>query len=368
MYKLGLLLCGFSIFSAVALAVTHFFPRENYKGQALAQGMGVLLLAILAGLQLAHFDYLLEGSLFIHEPLYLVLLFAVTPTFYLFSRPLLHAETQTHWIQLLHFLPVLAAPFLSFRTGLPLAFAIGAGYLLWLAHSMYALREQRKYFLWELWVLGGVLVLAVIVVLMSLSLPLISEPVFFSLYASAIGIAFLLVGLALGHTPHLPGEVAEAAQATYAVSTLGNIDCEHMLVRLGNLMDQEMAFQDTGLDLQTLAERMRLTPHQLSELINTRLGKGFSRYIREYRVEAAEDLLLDKPALPIRSIGMEVGFSSQSDFYEAFREITGMAPGQYRKVHLQANARPAPTAPIKSRYRPISPDPALFPLAPDVRH
>jgi AraC-like DNA-binding protein len=337
MRDLALLLCGFSIFSAVLIAATHF-RRENYKGQLLAQWMGILLLLALAGLQLGHFAYLQTDTAWTHEPVYRVMLFAVAPTFYLFSKPLLHGDPQASWWQLLHLLPVLVAPLLPFTLSLPLAFAVGAGYLLWLARSVYALREQRSHFRWELWVLGGVFVLAILVMLMGVSLPLVSEPLFFSLYASAIGAAFLLVGLALGHTPRLSSEVAEAAQATYAVSTLGNVDCEHMLVRLGNLMDQEMLFREPELDLPMLAERMQLTPHQLSELINTRLGKGFSRYIREYRVEAAEDLLLDKPSMPVLSVGMEVGFTSQSNFYEAFREITGMTPGQYRKVHSHTNS------------------------------
>jgi AraC-like DNA-binding protein len=30
---------------------------------------------------------------------------------------------------------------------------------------------------------------------------------------------------------------------------------------------------------------------------------------------------------------MSVGFTSQSTFYEAFRELTGMTPGQFRKIH-----------------------------------
>jgi AraC-like DNA-binding protein len=332
MHTLAILLTGFSLFSAFLVIVAHF-RCDNYKGQLLAQVMGILLLLVLAGLQAAHFAYLQYSSPFIHSPAYQVLLFAVAPTFYLFSSPLLYAQTANSSRQLLHVLPLLVAPFLPFSLALPLAFAIGAGYLLWLARSVYALREQRTQFQWELWILGGIFALAICVLTMGISLPLVSEPLFFSLYASAIGMAFLLVNLALWHTPHLSTDVVEAANATYAVSTLGNVDCEAMLTRLANLMDQEQAYQLTELDLSLLAERMELSPHQLSELINTRLGKGFSRYIREYRVEAAEDLLLDKPSMPVLTVGMEVGFSSQSNFYDAFREMTGMSPGQYRKIN-----------------------------------
>lgn len=332
MHTLAVLLTGFSVFSALIVALTHF-RCDNYKGQLLAQGMGVILLLTLVGLQLAHFFWLQGTVDFVHTAYYQVLLFAVAPAFYLFSKPLLQADSALYPYQLLHLLPVLAAPLLPFSLALPLAFAVGAGYLLWLAYSIHALRSQRSRFRLELAILGTVFAIALAVLLLGLGLPLIPEKLFFTLYASAIGIAFLLVNIVLSLAPQLSTEVAEAARETYAVSTLGNVDCEHMLVRLGNLMDQEQVFQYPDMDLPTLAERMQLTPHQLSELINTRLGKGFSRYIREYRVEAAEDLLLDKPSMPVLTVGMEVGFTSQSNFYEAFRDMTGMTPGQYRKVH-----------------------------------
>lgn len=314
------------------MALTHF-RYDNYKGQPLAQSMGVLLLLALTGLQLAHVGWLLSENDAIHTPYYQVLLFAVAPAFYLFSNPLLQAETSPNPHQLWHLLPVLAAPLLPFQLALPLAFAIGAGYLAWLAYHIHALRAQRSRFRLELVILGTVFMIAVGVLLMGISLPLLSEKLFFTLYTSAIGVAFVLVSIVLNRAPQLSTDVTEAARETYAVSTLANVDCDAMLVRLGNLMDQEQVFQEPAMDLPTLAERMKLSPHQLSELINTRLGKGFSRYIREYRVEAAEDLLLDRPSMPVLSVGMEVGFTSQSNFYEAFREITGMTPGQYRKVH-----------------------------------
>lgn len=332
MHTLALLLIGFSVFSAAIVAGVHF-RCDNYKGQLLSQSMGILLLCVLAGLQLAHFAYLQYGVLFIHSPIYQVLLYSVAPTFYLFSKPLLQAQLTPQPQHLLHLLPILIAPLLPFHYALPLAFGIGAGYLLWLAKNVYALRAQRNHFRQELWALAGVILLAMVVLIMGVALPLVSESVFFSWYASAIGGAFFLISFALHLTPQLATDVVEAARETYAVSTLGNVDCEAMLTRLANLMDQEQLYQDMELDLATLAERVGLTPHQLSELINSRLGKGFARYIREYRVEAAEDLLLDKPSMPVLSVGLEVGFATQSSFYSAFRELNGMTPGQFRKVH-----------------------------------
>ncbi len=137
----------------------------------------------------------------------------------------------------------------------------------------------------------------------------------------------------MSFAPQLSTDVAEAARETYAVSTLTNVDCDAMLAEVEGLMQEQELFRQPDLDLPTLAERIGLSSHQLSELINTRLGKGFSRYVREFRVEAAEDMLLEEPSASVLSVGMSVGFTSQSNFYEAFREITGMTPGQFRKIN-----------------------------------
>jgi AraC-like DNA-binding protein len=90
-------------------------------------------------------------------------------------------------------------------------------------------------------------------------------------------------------------------------------------------------FQNENLNLEVLAEMLGLSSHQLSELINTKFGCGFSRYVREKRIEVAKKILLDEPHISILAVSMMVGFKSQSNFYAGFREITGESPGHFRK-------------------------------------
>jgi AraC-like DNA-binding protein len=329
---LAILLTGYSVFSAFVLALTHF-RFEHYRGQRSTQVTGILLLTALAGLQLLHADYFLADNGLRYPALYIFLLFSVAPAFYLFSKPLLRASSGFKGQHLLHFLPGVLAVWLPFTQGLPLAFAVGAGYLLWLASSVYALRAQRSRFRLELLVLGSVFVLALLVLLLGLLLPLVPEQLFFSLYASAVGGAFMLVSIALNYAPQMSEQVSEAAQETYAVSTLGQVDCEAVLAKMQQLMERDAIYRDSQLDLNTLAARLDLSAHQLSELINTRLGKHFSRYMRENRVRAAQAMLLAEPSASVLSVGLSVGFTSQSNFYEAFREIAGTTPGKFRKLN-----------------------------------
>lgn len=335
MLMFATLLIGYSLFSAMVIALTHF-GRANYQGLAISRMMGMVLLATLVGLQSAHFLYLWHGTAIVHSAIYRMLLFTVAPSFYLFSRPLLLAEHAARPWQWGHLLPILLAPWIAYRWALPLSFAVGAGYLIWLARCVYALRAQRQRFQLELLILSVMFVIALLVFGMGLSLPVLGEETFYQLYASAIGGALLLAALLLGMTPRISTEIIEVARETYAVSTLNQVDCDVVLTKLEELMQQAHLYQNSELDLATLAQQVGLTSHQLSELINTRLGKHFSRYLREYRIEAAKQRLLNEPTSSVLSVGLSVGYTSQSNFYDAFREITGMTPGQYRKIHLIA--------------------------------
>lgn len=294
-----------------------------------------MLLLALCGLQLAHFGWLYLDQSWVETTLYRMTLFAVAPAFYLFSRPLLHPQQSPHagWIQLPHALPVVLALFLPNRLALPLAFIIGAGYLLWLARSLYVLRHERANFHLELMLLGSVFAIAIGVSVLGLLQAALPEKLFFMLYAISIGLAFLLVQLALGLRPQLSAEVSEAARESYAGSTLVKVDCDAVLSRLEGMMQGDRIYEDAGLSLPQLAAKLGISTHQLSELMNARLGKSFSRYLREQRTHAAKAMLVSEPSASILSIGLSVGFAAQSNFYEAFREIEGMTPGQYRKLH-----------------------------------
>jgi AraC-like DNA-binding protein len=162
---------------------------------------------------------------------------------------------------------------------------------------------------------------------------------FVSLYAIAIGLAFFLVQVTLGLRPQLSAEVGESAQAVqaaYASTTLASVDCAAAIARLEGLMARDRLYADPELSLPGLADRLGLTAHQLSELLNVRIGKGFARFLREHRIAAAKAMLVDEPSASVLSVGLSVGFATQSTFYEAFREIEGSTPGQYRS----ANAGP----------------------------
>lgn len=336
---LAILLVGYSLFSALTIALTHF-RSEHYREQPVSRAMGLVLLLALSALQAAHFAWLYLDREWVAELPYRMILFAVAPAFYMFSRPLLRPQAASPRRPALlgHALPLLICPLLPEAPALPLAFLVGAGYLLWLARSLFRLRHERAHFRLELILLGGVFTIAIGVSALGLAQASLPDRLFFSLYAIAIGLAFLLVQTTLVLRPQLSTEVRETVQAAYATSTLNSVDCDAMLARLEALMTSDRIYADPDLSLPGLAERIGLRPHQLSELLNARQGKSFARYLRERRVAAAKAMLCDEPSASVLSVGLSVGFTSQSNFYDAFREVEGTTPGQFRKLNARNGA------------------------------
>lgn len=328
---LVLALIGFSVGAAALLLVAQVAIYRTVEQTWLSRGAGVVLLLGLAALQVAHAAHLQLGTALFEARWYVALLYLVAPAFFLFFRGALQVPGAEHAARLLHFLPMLIGPWLDPRFAVPLAFVIGTGYALRLAQLVFRMRAQRKRFRLELVMFGAFAAVAATILGFGLVAPWYAPQSFFVAYATLIGLAFWLVLLLLLRFPDLAAQAAEAVRAAYAVSTLARVDRDAALARLQQRMTQDRLYTDEALNLARLAEAVELTPHQLSELVNTHFGVGFSRYLRERRVEAARRMLLDEPNASVLSIGLAVGFTSQSNFYAAFRDITGDVPGRFRK-------------------------------------
>jgi len=325
------LVIGFSIVSAAILLIAYaFFIREMPK-TAVGIAVCALLLAALSGLQLMHWMFIESGADLFQSKLYVILLLTVPPAFFFFSRAVLLPEATLSIFHIAHFLPVALSFLLPISLVIPVALAIGAGYSLWIARIVYGMRRHVRRFKFELFFFGFFALVAVLVLILGLSAPYIDASIFYFSYAHFTGIALILVVAALISFPELLADINEAARSAYATSTLTEVDVEEKLERLDGLMKVDKLYQNENLNLAMVAEAAELSSHQLSELINTRFGLNFSRYIREQRVAEAKRLLKNDAASSVLSIGLTTGFRSQSNFYTAFRELSGQSPGDYRK-------------------------------------
>ncbi len=150
-----------------------------------------------------------------------------------------------------------------------------------------------------------------------------------NMLVSALIVALYWIG---ARHPAFLQDLREAAeQQRYAQSQLIGLEVDRLSARLNELMSREKLYRDEQLRLRDLAERLEITGHQLSELLNTRFDRNFYSYVNQHRIAHAQRLLRERPELPITAVGFESGFNTNSVFYDAFRKATGQAPGAYRR-------------------------------------
>ena len=111
---------------------------------------------------------------------------------------------------------------------------------------------------------------------------------------------------------------------------------EGLVNRVQAYMEDEKAWQEMGLTIGQLSERIQVPEYRLRRAINTGLGyRNVSDFLNSYRIREATQRLSD-PAesdLPVLTIAMDAGFRSLSSFNKAFKEAHEITPTQYRKAN-----------------------------------
>jgi two-component system response regulator YesN len=79
-----------------------------------------------------------------------------------------------------------------------------------------------------------------------------------------------------------------------------------------------------------ISERLGLHPNYFSSLFKHRTGQTFSDYLRSVRIKKAMELMTTTN-LKIYEIACQVGYNDNAQFYRAFRQVTGVPPGQFKK-------------------------------------
>lgn len=68
----------------------------------------------------------------------------------------------------------------------------------------------------------------------------------------------------------------------------------------------------------------------LKSTFKSTFGSPIATYMKEYRIKSAM-VMLQSTDMPISDIAREVGYENQSKFTQAFKDITGTSPTNYRK-------------------------------------
>ena len=86
------------------------------------------------------------------------------------------------------------------------------------------------------------------------------------------------------------------------------------------------------ITVEELAQKTNVSTSYLSRQFSRELGIPISDYIREKKIERAEELL-KRTDYSVLDISCMLGFSSQSHFIQVFKSIVGMTPKKYRSLH-----------------------------------
>ena len=108
---------------------------------------------------------------------------------------------------------------------------------------------------------------------------------------------------------------------------------ERIKNELVHLLKDERLYRDEDLTLQSLAEKLAVSPHQLSWIINEELRVSFPSLVNGYRIEDVKSRLADPASdkTSILQIAMDAGFNTKASFNRAFKLQTGMTPSQFKR-------------------------------------
>lgn len=92
-------------------------------------------------------------------------------------------------------------------------------------------------------------------------------------------------------------------------------------------------YNDPRLSLNSLAEKLSLSPAYLSRLIADEVDSSFPDFVNQIRLEQAQLLLVNELALDIRQIAEQVGYNS-TYFTTQFKKRYGVTPSKWRMNHI----------------------------------
>lgn len=197
---------------------------------------------------------------------------------------------------------------------------------------------KLKWFRTLLWLYSGF-------VLGYLAYYLLSRTPFFTLTQDySISLAMTVFIYAVGYLGYKQPEIFSGLilknaflSGKYQNSSLTPAASQSLLVKLLEYMDKDKPFLDNELRLTTLADELKVSVHHLSQVVNEQVGKSFSDFINDYRVEAAKKMLLNpkNKDIYIINVAYAAGFNNKTSFNKAFKNYTGLSPSEFRKQQLQ---------------------------------
>ena len=108
--------------------------------------------------------------------------------------------------------------------------------------------------------------------------------------------------------------------------------------QIRNTLDAIESNMSSGIRVRDLASQIGVGTHQFSRLFRQTMGCSPYRFVMLRRVERGR-FLLEKTALPLAEISLDLGFVSQSHFTSVFHREMRTTPQAYRSFFRKENNR-----------------------------
>ncbi len=124
----------------------------------------------------------------------------------------------------------------------------------------------------------------------------------------------------------------------YRNSSLSEEQLAHYRSVFEDLMTTTKPYRDGTLRLADLAERLEISTHHLSQMLNRELGGNFFEVINSYRVAEAKRLMVaqEYDNQTLLALAFAAGFNNKNSFNRAFKKEVGETPSTFWKNQRQA--------------------------------
>ena len=110
-----------------------------------------------------------------------------------------------------------------------------------------------------------------------------------------------------------------------------------LMGKITHAMEEEKLYHLSNLTVARLAENVESQEYLVRRAINSHMGfRNFSEFLNHYRIGETSRLLTETTQ-PISAVGFDVGYTSLSSFYKAFKARYEMTPKQFRALHSSSS-------------------------------
>ncbi|MGQ1788500.1 helix-turn-helix domain-containing protein [Saccharicrinis sp. GN24d3] len=125
----------------------------------------------------------------------------------------------------------------------------------------------------------------------------------------------------------------------YKNSGLKSEDITELYKNLLKTMVDDKPYLDSKLSLSELAQILKISPNQLSQIINQEAKVNFHDFVNNYRVEEFIQKASENKNFSLLALALDSGFNSKSSFNTIFKKQKGITPSQYLSKQVQKDLK-----------------------------